>query len=101
MAAWRWYFRFISLLAIPFATIAYIYIPATAPASSNQIDLTTKDKWRRFDIAGCALMLAATLLFILSLTLGAQYGFKTASFLVPFLLCWPIGATFGFWENRL
>ncbi len=46
-------------------------------------------------------MLFAIVLLILGLTLGASYGFKTAKFLVPFLLSWPILVVFFFWEARL
>jgi len=98
MSAWRWYFRFISLLAIPFSYVSYIYIPSSPPTFPHS---TTSEKWRRFDVPGCAVMLGATLLFILSLTLGATYGWKTAKFLVPFLLCWPVGVGFVFWERTL
>jgi len=41
------------------------------------------------------------ILLILGLTLGASYGFKTAKFLVPFLLSWPIFVFFFVWEARL
>jgi hypothetical protein len=45
-------------------------------------------------------MLATAMLFILGLTLGATYGWKTPHFLVPFLLCWPMGGLFLVWEAR-
>ena len=104
MSSWRWYFRFIALLAIPFSTIAYIFIPSTFTATNTSPDALTHsvaEKWKRFDLPGCAIMLSATLLFIVSLTLGATYGWKTAKFLVPFLLSWPVGVSFVFWERRL
>lgn len=97
MASWRWYFRFIAILAIPCSILAHTFIPTTHSADTH----TTKEKWRRFDLPGCGIMLGATLLFILSLTLGATYGWKTPSFLVPFLLAWPVGLSFVFWERRL
>lgn len=46
-------------------------------------------------------MFASIVLLILGLTLGASYGFKTAKFLVPFLLAWPVAVFFFFWEARL
>ena len=46
-------------------------------------------------------MLFAIILLILGLTLGATYGFKTAKFLVPFLLAWPLFVLFFVWEARL
>jgi hypothetical protein len=47
------------------------------------------------------MMFASVALLILGLTLGAAYGFKTAKFLVPFLLVWPLIVLFFFWESKL
>lgn len=96
MQAWRWYFRFIALLSMPFSLIAYRFIPM----SDSGLDYSVAEKWKRFDLPGCAIMLSATLLFILGLTLGATYGWKTPHFLVPFLLCWPVGIAFLIWEKH-
>jgi len=46
-------------------------------------------------------MLFGIILLILGLTLGATYGYKTAKFLVPFLLSWPMMVGFFVWEARL
>jgi len=46
-------------------------------------------------------MLLAIVLLILGLTFGAAYGFKTAKFLVPFLLSFVLFPFFFFWESRL
>jgi MFS family permease len=96
MSAWRWYFRFIALAAIPCALVSHFWIPKTKSTTKY----TTKEKWKRFDLPGCGILLLATLLFILSLTLGATYGWKTPKFLVPFCLCWPGFAAFGYWETK-
>lgn len=44
---------------------------------------------------------AAILLLILSLTLGASYGWATAYFLVPFILSIFLFPAFFYWERRL
>lgn len=46
-------------------------------------------------------MLVAILLLILGLTLGASYGFGTASFLAPFLISLPLFPLFFYWQSRL
>lgn len=46
-------------------------------------------------------MFASIVLLILGLTLGATHGFKTAKFLVPFLLSWPLLLAFFVYEARL
>lgn len=46
-------------------------------------------------------ILGAIILLILGLTLGAAYGWKTAKFLVPFLLSFVLFAFFFTWEARL
>lgn len=80
-----------------FSTLALKFIPSYRPTTKY----TTAEKWKRFDLGGCTILLAATLLIILSLTLGATYGWKTAAFLVPFLLAWPVGVCFFLWERTL
>ncbi|ODN78086.1 hypothetical protein L198_08005 [Cryptococcus wingfieldii CBS 7118] len=62
--------------------------------------LTHKDKLKRLDIVGCFLMLSSIILLILGITLGDSRGWKTAGFLVPFLLCWAIFVRFFFWEAK-
>lgn len=46
-------------------------------------------------------MLAAIILLILGLTLGASYGFRTAGFLAPFLISWILFPAFFIWEARI
>jgi hypothetical protein len=49
----------------------------------------------------CFAMLFSIILLVLGLTLGASYGFKTAKFLVRYLLSWPISVLFFIWEAQL
>jgi hypothetical protein len=62
---------------------------------------STADKFRQFDLPGTSILFAANTLLVLGLQLGATSGFRTAAFVVPFLLCWPLFALFFIWEGRL
>ncbi|WWC91459.1 uncharacterized protein L201_006405 [Kwoniella dendrophila CBS 6074] len=99
-AAWRWFFRMIAVICIPFAFSALILIPKVKGESSGQVS-TTKDKLKRLDIIGTLIMLFGIILLILGLTLGASYGWTTAKFLVPFLMSWPLFIGFFIWESKL
>ncbi|ORY31645.1 major facilitator superfamily domain-containing protein [Naematelia encephala] len=96
MADWRWFFRFICFMTLPFAFIAWLMVPRTVGPFAS-----TKRKWRHLDIIGCFLALAALILLDLGLTFGASDGWKTAHFLVPFLIAWPVFVAFFLWEARL
>ncbi|WVR09448.1 hypothetical protein IAU60_006515 [Kwoniella sp. DSM 27419] len=100
MAAWRWFFRMFTIICIPFGVAALYLIPKTKGDKCDAID-DRKEKLKRLDLIGALTMLVAIVLLILGLTLGASYGWKTAKFLVPFLLCWPLFAGFFVWEARL
>ncbi|WWC58985.1 uncharacterized protein I303_101531 [Kwoniella dejecticola CBS 10117] len=98
-AAWRYFFRLITIISVPFAFAAITLVPKTRGDRSDEC--TAHDKFKRLDLVGSFLMLVSIILLILGLTLGASYGFKTAKFLVPFLLAWPIFVAFFVWEARL
>jgi hypothetical protein len=100
MAGWRWFFRAICIIVVPFAFTAFPLIPKTKGDRQDECTCQ-KERFKRLDIMGCFAMFAAIVLLILGLTLGASYGFKTAKFLVPFLLSWPIFVAFFFWEAKL
>ncbi len=96
MQAWRWYFPL-------HRSAVHAIQPHRLPLHPH-VRLRPRLLGRReveaFRLARCAIMLSATLLFILGLTLGATYGWKTPHFLVPFLLCWPVGIAFLIWEKH-
>lgn len=56
---------------------------------------------QRTDYVGAFLMFSGIVLIILGLTLGATNGFRTASFLAPFLLSWVMFVAFFIWEWRI
>ena len=100
LAAWRWFFRSITIIIAPFALSAFYVVPKTKGDRADEIT-TGREKFKRLDLVGCVSMLIGIILLILGLTLGATYGFKTAKFLVPFLLSWPIFVGFFIWEAKL
>lgn len=85
---------------MPFAFAALLLVPHTTGYRAHEVS-TTKEKFKRTDYPGAGLMLVAIILLILGLTLGATNGFKTASFLVPFLLSWILFGAFFAWEWKL
>ncbi|ORX38296.1 major facilitator superfamily domain-containing protein [Kockovaella imperatae] len=95
-APWRWFFRLLAFLILPFAVGSLFFIPKPTGAQAD-----AGEKWKRLDLNGSFSMLFGIVLLILGLTFGASYGFKTAKFLVPFLLAWPLFIFFFIWEARL
>ncbi|ODO09487.1 hypothetical protein I350_03087 [Cryptococcus amylolentus CBS 6273] len=100
LAGWRWFFRLVAALVIPFAVYALFGIPKDAGLVDHK-DLDNKERFKRVDLVGCLLMLSSIILFVLGLTLGSSFGWKKAGFLVPFLLSWPLMVLFFLWESRL
>lgn len=98
-AGWRWFFRMMAIVIVPFGVSALTLIPQSAGKLVEQ--LSPRDKLKRLDIVGCFMMLASIILLILGITLGASYGWKKPGFLVPFLLSWPIFIAFFIYEARL
>lgn len=88
----------ITIVIVPFAFASFVLVPKT---TGDGAEYTARDKFKRLDLVGCLTMLVSNILLILGLTLGASNGFKTAGFLVPFLLSWPILVFFFVWEARL
>lgn len=97
LSAWRWFFRLLALIIIPVSLLAFYMVPKM---QGDEADIA-ETKWKRLDLVGSFIMLSAIILLILGLTLGASYGFKTAGFLVPFLLSFVLFPAFFFWEARL
>ena len=96
----RWFYRLITIVIVPFAISAFALIPHTSGARAGEVE-NQKEKIKRFDLLGLFSMLVAIIRLILGVTLGATYGSKTVTFLVHFLLAWPIFVFFFVWEVRL
>lgn len=98
MQSWRWFFRLLAVMILPMGLASMWLIPALEGDNS---ELAPREKIKRLDVPGSAFMLAAIVLLTLGLTLGASYGFRTAKFLVPFLLSWALFPAFFVWEARV
>ena len=105
-AAWResklkalipgWFFRILAMVILPVALGAMRWIPKPQGQIAN-----AQSKLKRLDMVGSLSMLAAVILLVLGLTLGASEGWTSAAFLAPFLLSWPLFALFFVWEHYL
>lgn len=98
MQSWRWFFRLLAVMILPMALLGFFWIPKE---EGEACAISQKEKIKRLDLVGSLLMLSAIVLLTLGLTLGASYGFKTAKFLVPFLLSWALFPAFFVWEAKI
>ncbi|TXT09246.1 hypothetical protein VHUM_02720 [Vanrija humicola] len=98
LAAWRWFFRLLTVMILPCSVTSYWLIPRYPGSEAGDQRVA---KWRRLDLVGALTMCAAIVLIILGLTLGASYGWRKPGFLVPFLLSWPLFIGFFVWEHYL
>jgi fatty acid desaturase len=96
MSPWRWFFRIVAILILPVALGSLFWIPKPQ-GEDSQVD----NKLKRLDLIGAFLMLAAIVLLVLGLTLGASYGWKKPGFLAPFLISMVLFPTFFIWESKL
>ncbi|WVQ81614.1 hypothetical protein IAT38_003738 [Cryptococcus sp. DSM 104549] len=96
MAGWRWLFRLMAVIILPVAVGTVFWIPKVRGAQAG-----VKDKWKRLDLVGSFTMLAAIICLILSLTLGATSGWKTAGFIAPFIISFILFPLFFIHEARL
>ena len=81
--------------------ISLRFAPHTRHESGSGNPITSRNKLIRLDVPGCLLIFIPIVLIIIGLTLGASHGFRTAGFLVPFLLAWPAVGVFFYWESKL
>ncbi|KAL1407455.1 hypothetical protein Q8F55_006888 [Vanrija albida] len=99
MANWRWFFRIISIIILPASLAAHRLIPKLRGHDAASVN--PRPKWKRLDLPGALMMLTAITLLILGLTLGADNGWRTPDFLVPFLLAFVLFPAFFLWEAYL
>ncbi|TXT04331.1 hypothetical protein VHUM_04218 [Vanrija humicola] len=98
MASWRWYFRFIAILVVPFSIGAWFLMPRTRAVAE---DLGRGEKWRRMDLGGVALMIAMLVCFILALTQGPLDGWNKPVFIAPIVISAVLFPVFIIWEQRM
>ncbi|WWC60639.1 uncharacterized protein I303_103213 [Kwoniella dejecticola CBS 10117] len=96
MIGWRWHFRIVAALILPAAALSWFLI-----AEPKKTTADVESKWKRMDIVGALLILLATLLLILGLTLGASHGFGQPAFYVPIIISLVLYPAFIVWERRL
>lgn len=65
LADWRWFFRFVSIVVIPFSIFSWFLMPR-APAVAEELAAT--EKWKRMDLFGVFQLLVILILFILAFT---------------------------------
>ena len=95
-ASWRWYFRFIAILVAPFAALTWYILP-TVPAVAGHVD--GREKWKRMDLGGVALVFVALVLFVLAFTQAPIQGWKSAIFIAPLIIGVALFAVFIGYEQ--
>lgn len=98
LASWRWYFRFITILIAPFAAAAWFLMPRTRAVAE---DLPGAEKWKRMDLGGVAILVAALILFILGFTQAPIDGWDAPIFIAPFVISLVLMAAFIVYELYL
>ncbi|OCF33013.1 efflux protein EncT [Kwoniella heveanensis BCC8398] len=98
-ASYHWFFRLMAIICIVFSICAIFLLPYTGSTYSSANDPIPR--WRRMDVPGVILMMGALICFILSLTQGPIDGWGSASFIAPFIISFPLGIGFFFWESRI
>ncbi|ODO11041.1 hypothetical protein I350_01643 [Cryptococcus amylolentus CBS 6273] len=93
---WRWFFRLLAAIVLPVGAGSVFWIPKRSGE-----DAGVQDKRARLDLFGCALMMTAIILLILSLTLGASNGWASPGFIAPFIISLILFPSFFLWESRL
>lgn len=98
LASWRWYFRFIAIIAIPFAVLSWYILPRTEAVAE---DLPGAEKWKRMDLVGVLGLMAILVLFILAFTQVEADGWDSAIFIAPLVISITLLPAWIYWEQRL
>ncbi|WVQ78052.1 hypothetical protein IAT38_000133 [Cryptococcus sp. DSM 104549] len=98
LANYRWFFRVIAIICVVFTIVCVLLLPF---GNSTYKPDPANPRWKRLDIIGVGLMMGALITFILSLTQGPIDGWGSASFIAPFVLSFPLGVGFFFWESKI
>lgn len=98
LASWRWYFRFIAILAFPFSAFAWFLMPKTEAVAGN---MSQTEKWKRMDLGGVAMLVAGLILFVLSFTQAPISGWNSALFIAPLVISIVLFAVFLVYEQWL
>jgi hypothetical protein len=96
LANWRWYFRFITIMVAPFSVTTMYLLPSTQAVAQ---DLPGAEKWKRMDLGGVFILVAGLTLFILGFIQAPVRGWKSATFIAPFVISIFLLAGFIVWER--
>ncbi|KAI9461387.1 major facilitator superfamily domain-containing protein [Boletus coccyginus] len=94
---WPWIFYATAIVALLVAIASTFLIPN--PHRQNKY--SQLEQFRRLDMAGSMLLIAALVLFIFAVTSGSTDGWKTATVLVPLILSILFFVLFFVWEARV
>ncbi|WOO83271.1 Drug resistance protein [Vanrija pseudolonga] len=97
-ASWRWYFRFIAILVIPFSVGAWFLMPRTKAVAE---DIKGSEKWKRMDLVGVFIMIAMLVCFILAFTQAPLEGWNKPIFIAPIVISAVLLPVFLIWEHRM
>ncbi|WWC69658.1 uncharacterized protein I206_103601 [Kwoniella pini CBS 10737] len=101
MSSWRWFCRVLAIAIFIPAIGSLFWIPKGIDSKKIEKEENQKKKFKKLDLGGSFLILAAVLLLILSLTMGGDHGFKTAYFIAPFIISIFIFPIFIWYESKL
>ncbi|TYJ54109.1 hypothetical protein B9479_005205 [Cryptococcus floricola] len=96
-ASYKWFFRVIAILCFASTAVTLLFLPHTPAAPSKD----GVPKWRKMDVPGVVLIMGFLICLILSLTQGPIDGWGSASFIAPFIICWPLAIGFFYWESKI
>ncbi|ORX36582.1 major facilitator superfamily domain-containing protein [Kockovaella imperatae] len=99
LASYKWFFRLMAIICISFSAMTIFLLPYTGSSYAQGKDSTPR--WKRMDVIGVLILEGALICFILALTQGPIDGWNSASFIAPFILAFPLGVGFFFWESRI
>lgn len=98
LASWRWYFRFVAILVIPFSVLSWYILPRTEAVAEK---VPGSEKWKRMDLVGVFLMMAILCLFILAFTQVEKDGWSSPIFIAPLVVSLCLFPVFIIWELKL
>ncbi|KAI9461385.1 major facilitator superfamily domain-containing protein [Boletus coccyginus] len=96
-ATWPWVFYTIAIVALFIAITCTFLIPNPHPQNNH----CRSERFRRLDLFGSMLLMAALVLFIFAVTSGSTDGWKTSVVLVPLSLSVLLFFSFFVWEARI
>ena len=101
LASYHWFFRLMAIICFVFSIATIFILPFNARRVVPDAEIDRTPKWKRLDFIGVLLLMGALITFILALTEGPIEGWKSASFIAPFVMAFPLAIGFFVWEARI